>query len=407
MTPDSLPRTASSPGAPSRRTTLLAAGGGLVLLVAAVGLISRGSGEEAPSSESTPAAQADTSKSGGSGKKGPSGAAAPAGAVAEAEAAPRRFDATTCWQDLERFNDTVTIDTFREWATPLLAARDSIVRDYLKERLTELIGGDAGRASTVLGWSKDASPREFNLIMTALRDSEAVHQPQVASKMLELGLDATLAPERRAGVLSALDTQKRLEPAALNKLTQFANEAASGEAGWAAARTIARVMKRDFKQNGNLAPYLDKLLTIGAESPDENIRYLGQMMPMHVAPVLDAEATERFSKILSTEGNDMGRDAAAQNLSLSSDREKVLALFAKTFQSDPALCVRWAVFRFSARMAGKDALPQMADMAVQDPRFQPVYQDFERLYASGTLDWVRIWNGLTNQDPFHCLDRHD
>jgi len=165
-------------------------------------------------------------------------------------------------------------------------------------------------------------------------------------------------------------------------------------------------MKREFKQTGNLGPYMDKLLTIGVESPDEQIRYLGQMMPMHVAPLLDAEATERFAKILATEGNEDGRDAAAHNLSLSYEKEKVLALYAKTFATDPSVCVRWAVFRFSSRVAGKDALPLMADMALQDPRFQPVYQDFERLYASGILDWVRVWNSLPNQDPFGCLDRH-
>lgn len=404
-----LPTLSSPPssGGSGRRKTLLAAGGGLVLLLAAVGFIRGGASEAEVSSESPQATRAAGSKSSGSGRGGSSGAGAQAPAVAEAEAAPRRFDATTCWQDLERFNDTVTIDTFREWSGPLLAAKDPLVRDYLKERLSELIGGDAGRATTVLGWAKDATPREFNVYMMALRDSEAVHQPQVAAKMLDLGLDATVAPERRAGILSALDTQKRLDGAALNRLTQFANDARSGEAGWAAARTIARVMKRDSKQTGNLAPYLDKLLTIAEDSPDEQIRYLGQMMPMHVAPVLDADATERFAKILATEGNDAGRDAAAQNLSLSTEREKVMALYAKTFESDPSLCVRWAVFRFSARMAGQDALPQMADMAMKDTRFQPVYHDFERLYASGTLDWVRIWNGLSNQDPFNCLDHHD
>jgi hypothetical protein len=241
----------------------------------------------------------------------------------------------------------------------------------------------------------------------ALRDSEAVHLPQIAAQLTELGLDTRVAPERRAGILSALDTQKRLEPAALARLTNFAKDPVSGEAGWAAARTIARVMKKDFKQTGNLGPYMDKLLTIGAESPDEQIRYLGQMMPMHVAPLLDAEATERFAKILATEGNEDGRDAAAHNLSLSQDKEKVLALYAQTFETDPSVCVRWAVFRFASRVAGKDALPLMANMAIQDPRFQPVYQDFERLYASGVLDWVRVWNSLPNQDPFGCLDRHD
>jgi hypothetical protein len=300
----------------------------------------------------------------------------------------------------------VTIENFREWAAPLFAGRDALVRDYLKERLTELIGNDAGRASEVLSWARDARGKEFGVYLMALRDSEAVHHPQVAAKLMDMGLDGKLEPERRAGILSALDTQKRLEPAALERLAGFAKDPASGEAGWAATRTVARVMKRDFQQSGTLAPYMDKLLTIGAESPDEAIRYLAQMMPMHAAPVLDAEATERYARILATEGNEDGRDAAAHNLSLSQDKAKVLELFARQFETEQSVCVRWALFRFSARVSGKAALPVMANMAMIDPRFQPQYRAFEQLYASGTLDFMRLWDSLPNQDPFGCLDKH-
>ena len=405
MTPDSLPRSASPlAGSSNRRTALIGAGAGLVLLLAAIGLLARGSGQEvAPADPQTAAALAPKQARSGKG-----GGTAPAGqAGAAAEAPPSRFDATTCWRDLERFNEEVTLETFREWAAPLLASRDPLVRDYLKARLAELIGNDAGRASTVLGWSRDATPQEFGVFMMALRDSEAVHLPQVAAQLVDLGLGERVDPERRAGILSALDTQKRLDPAALDRLSDFAKGPVSSEAGWTAARTIGRVLKQDFKQTGNAAPYLDELLTIGEQSPDEQIRYLGQMMPMHSAPVLDAEATERYAKILATEGNESGRDVAAHLLSLSQDKARVLELFAKTFETDPAVCVRWAVFRFAARVSGKDALPVMAKMAIQDPRFQPLYDEFERLYASGVLDWVRLWNSLSNQNPFGCLDRHD
>jgi hypothetical protein len=409
MTPDSLTSTASPlEGSSSRRTALIMAGIGVALLIAGVGLLARGSGEEEHASGEAGHATAPAGT--GHGHSHPGGSEAPsgqAGGAAPSEERAPRFDSTICWRDLERFNDEVTIENFREWARPLLNSRDGLVRDYLKERLTELIGNDPARASEVLGWAPDATPKEFGIYLMALRDSEAVQQPQVSEKLLALGMDESLAANRRAGVLSALDTQKRLPPAALDRLTNFAKDATSGEAGWAAARTIARVMKRDFKETGTLTPYMDKLLTIGAESPDEQIRYLGQMMPMHAAPVLDAEATERFAKILASEGNEDGRDAAAHNLSLSQDKQKVLELFARTFETDPAVCVRWALFRFSARVAGKDALPVMANMAIIDPRFQPQYHAFEQLYASGVLDFVRVWNNLPTQDPFGCLDRHD
>jgi len=408
MTPESPPRSESPrTGASSQRTPWIVAGLVLLAVLAGVGLISRGAGDEASRAEAAKAATSVGQKQGTSHSGGGGAASGKNAPGAEAEAAPRRFDSTICWRELERFNEAVTIDTFREWATPLLASRDPLVRDYLKERLTELIGNDAAHASRVLGWAREAKGAEFKMLLSALRDSEAAQLPQVATRMMDAGLDTTLEPERRAGVLSALDTQKHFEPAALDRLANFAKDPASGEAGWAATRTIARVMKKDFAQSGDVAPYMKRLLTVGSESPDEQIRYLAQSMPMHAAPLLAEEATERYAKILTTEGNEDGRDAAAHNLSLSKDKARVLQLFAQTFKTDQSVCVRWALFRFSARVAGKDALPVMAEMAVIDPRFQQNYHDFERIYASGTLDFVRVWNSLPNQDPYGCLDGHD
>ncbi len=404
MTPESVHRSASPVTGPQgRRTPLVLAGLGALVLLAGVALLAFGSGggeESLPGAAPTAHARG-SSGTGGSG--GHSGGGAP-----DAEAAPPRFEATVCWRDIERFNESVTIGSFRNWAAPLLASRDPNVRAYLRERLTELIGNDAGHALEVLGWSRDAGPREFNVIMMALRDSEAVHQPQVAARMLEQGMDLTLDGQRRAGILSALDTQKQLDSASLRTLADFAKDPVSGEAGWAATRTIARVMKRDFNAKGNLAPYMDKLLTIGVESPDEQIRYLALSMPMHATPVLDEESSARYAKILTTEGSPEGREAAAHNLSVSSgDKARTLALFAQSFVAEQDICVRWALFRFAARVAGKDALPTMANMAMADARFQPLYQTFEAIYASGTLDFVRVWNSLPDQDPVGCLDRHE
>ncbi|MCY1083189.1 hypothetical protein [Archangium lansingense] len=405
MTPASPSPTSTSPsGTSSWRKPLLVAGTGLAALLAGVALIGRGGSAERPA-EAEPAVAQTQATQAKPQKKGPPGPAAPLAPGEEAKAP--RFTSTVCWQDLERFNDGVSIHNFREWAEPLLNSRDGLVRDFLKDRLTELIGKNPAHALEVLEWSRDAQGRSFGIYLMAVRDSEAVHQPQVATKLLDMGLDNSIAAERRAGVLSALDTQKRLAPAALDKLTNFANDPVAGEAGWAAARTIARVMKREFKQNANIGSYMDKLLSIGAQSPDEQIRYLGQMMPMHAAPLLSPEETERFAKILVGEGNEDGRDAAAHNLSLSTDKGRVLDLFAKTFETEQSLCVKWALFRFSARTAGKRALPVMANMAAMDPRFQGIYQDFERIYASGTLDFVRLFTSLPNQDPFNCLDRHE
>lgn len=316
-----------------------------------------------------------------------------------------RFNSTTCWEDLERFNDHVTLGTFRAWAAPLLAAKDPLVLDYLKGRLAELIGDDAGRAGEVLGWAREASPAEFKLLMGGLRQSPAL--PKLTTQLTELGLDEKLDLGRRAGFLDELQHMPRLEPAALDKLAHFAKDASSAEAGWVTTRAIGRVMQEDFKRTGNARPYLDKLLTIGTESLDEQVRYLALEMEMHAEVPLDTKDTDRLAKLLATEGSEDIRQVAAHDLSLSEDKTRVLELFTQNFETEKDICVRWALFRFAARTAGKDALPAMANMAIIDPRFQGNYRDFERLYASGIVDFGRIWFALPTDDPFGCLDRHE
>lgn len=335
-------------------------------------------------------------------------AAPPAGQEAEAAAGQGpRFDPTTCWRDLDRFNEAVTIKTFRAWAAALLASEDEHVLGYLKERLSELIGADAAQASEVLGWVRDASPKEAGVFLSALRGSAAVHSPQVAAQLTAMSLDSRIPLERRAGLLLALDTQERFSPAVLGKLAELAKDPGSGEAGWAATRTIGRVMATDFNRTGESAPYLEKLLAIGTQSADDDIRYLAVSLPMHADPILDSRATELYARVLSTEGSANGRDAAAHLLSLSEDKAKVLRIFAQAFQRDADVCVRWALFRFAARAAGRAALPTMAEMAVADPRFLADYQIFEQIYESGVVDFERVWLALPSQDPHDCLHRPD
>lgn len=318
-----------------------------------------------------------------------------------------QFDATTCWSELPRFDEAVTVETFRGWAAALLASSDDHVVTYLKERLAELIGADAGRASEVLSWVRDATAKEAGVFLSALRGSEAVQLPQVAQKLTAMGLDGSIPVERRAGVLAALDTQRHFEPAVIGQLSALARDPNSGEAGWAATRTIGRVMATDSKRSGSAASYLDQLLSIGLESTDDDVRYLALSMPMHTDPLLDKQAMLRYAQILTTEGSANGRDAAANIMALSQDKAKVLEIFSKAFRTDTDVCVRWALFRFAARAAAKDALPVMADMATVDPRFQADYQIFEQIYASGVVDFERLWLALPDQDPHDCLHRPD
>ncbi|MFL5356398.1 hypothetical protein [Archangium sp.] len=401
MTPESLHRSAPPPSAPARRAPKIAIALGAVALLAAVALIARGSGDggkpEAPQAAG-PGAQpkeAASANAGGHTGEGGTGMAT--------QKAPR-FSPTTCWEDLETFNEKVTLGTFREWATPLLASKDPLVLEYLKRRLAELIGNDEGRASEVLGWAREASPAEFKLLMGGIRGSQAL--PKLASKLTALGLDEKLDLGRRAGFLDELQRMPRLEPDALDKLAHFAQDASSGEAGWVTTRAIGRVMKEDLSRTGNFKPYLDKLLTISTASPDEQVRYLSLEMEMNAEAPLDSKSMDRLEKLLTAEGSEDVRQVAAHDLSMSEDKTRALEIYEKTFTVEKDICVRWSLFRFAARTAGKDALPTMANMAMSDPSFQAIYREFEQLYASGVVDFGRVWLSLSTDDPFGCLDRH-
>jgi hypothetical protein len=407
MTPESTHRSASPHESPSgRRAPKLAIGLGAVALLAAVALISRGSDEASGTSDARKAAGPGSHPTGSGGSTGGGGPTGQGGSEKSQEKPPR-FAGTTCWQQLDRFNDTVTLATFREWSAPLLSAKDPLVLQYLKERLSELIGNDEGRASEVLGWAREAPPAEFKLLLAGLRGSQAIGQPKVAAQLTSFGLDESIDLGRRAGFLDELQHLKQLEPAVLERLTHFAKDPASGEAGWVTTRAIGQVMKEDYARTGNAKPYLDKLLTIGVESQEEPVRYLALEMGLHAGAPLDTQSTERLAKILATEGSGEVRQVAAHDLSLAQDKAQALELYAKAFTAEQDLCVRWALFRFAARAAGKDALPVMANMAMTDPRFQGDYHDFERLYASGIVDFDRIWFSLPSQDPHGCLDHHD
>jgi hypothetical protein len=407
MSLESLHRPTSSTEPPSsQRQRLVAIALGAVVLLAGVALIGSASPEKASAGGTPSAATPGTQQKGPGGNGATPGAPDPGGTEKPREKGPR-FNATTCWEGLEHFNEAVTLETFRAWAGPLLASKDPHVREYLRGRLAELIGNDEGRALEVLGWAKEAPPAEFKMLMGGLRQSKAIVLPRVGAQLTELGLDERIEIERRAGFLDGLQHLPSLEPAALERLTRFARDPASGEAGWVTTRSIGQVMKEDFTRTGNARPYLDKLFAIGTESPDEPVRYLALEMEMHADAPLDAQDTERLARILATEGSEHIREVAAHDLSLAQDKAQALEIYAKAFEAEKDLCVRWALFRFAARAAGKAALPVMANMAITDPRFQQNYHDIARLYASGVVDFDRIWFGLPDQNPHGCLDKHD
>jgi hypothetical protein len=386
--------------AKSRRVrVVLVAAAAMVALTLLVGLSSLSNGA---SEETTLAQQADaqTPSSRSQSTMNALGHAAPV----EHEERPQR-PIPDCWTGLERTQLALSLTEFRAAARPLLASppRDELLVRYLKERLAELIGSDEAKGLEVLTAALDADSSELSLLLAGLSSSEAVHKPAVAQRLIQMALDDKLDMGRREELLLALETQRTLPEKALEGLAAFAKDERSGEASVIAARTLGRVMGEDFQRTGDAARYTDKLLNLAANAPEEAVRSMALEMPMMADIPWDKQGMDRLSKLMTTDANEGVRELAAQNLSLGQDKKRAIEQFESAFQKEQDRCVRWALFRFAARAAGKQALPAMQQMATQDPRFQDSYRMFEKVYASGVQDFERVWLNLENQDPLDCL----
>jgi hypothetical protein len=164
-------------------------------------------------------------------------------------------------------------------------------------------------------------------------------------------------------------------------------------AAWMAARTIGRVMKEDFQRTGVYEPYWKQLLSVGQESEETAVQLLALEMPSYADPVLDGGSIAALAELLKKDPDRSVREMAAHRLSVTRESERVLAVYREAFPAERDECVRWAIFRFTARVAGAGALPMLAEFAALDPRFKEDHEDFMALYGSGTVDFSRIWLG--------------
>ena len=152
-------------------------------------------------------------------------------------------------------------------------------------------------------------------------------------------------------------------------------------------------MKTDFEHTGSYQPYWKELLAIGQGSEETAVQLLALEMPSYADPILDGGSIEALAELLRKDPDRSVREMAAHRLSVTNQPDKVLAVYRAAFPLERDECVRWAIFRFSVRVAGAGALPLLAEFAAMDPRFAEDKQDFMTLYASGTVDFNRIWLG--------------
>jgi hypothetical protein len=308
-----------------------------------------------------------------------------------------------CWEGVAELERTLTLANFRQALAAAIAGKDRMLADYLQARLTELVGDDPNRALQVLEWAKQADQEAIGVYIEAVKATAAVHRPEVVEGILRLGEDKGATLMQRGAAMDALETQKRFSPATLQRMKTIALDESLDSVSWIATRTIGRVMKEDFERTGTFSPYWKELMDIGEKSDDMAVRLLALEMPSYSNPLIgkDAEELERLARIMRTDRERDVREMAAFRLAVTETPEKALEAYRTAFPAEQDECVRWAIFRFAVRAAGPGALPLLRQMAAQDPRFLQDYQDFQKLYAQGTVDFARIWMG--KEERHNCL----
>lgn len=299
----------------------------------------------------------------------------------------------SCWQGLLALDQRASLDEL--YAALLAAGGDAALSEYLQERLAEVVGRDPARAQQVLAWAHKAGPPVLDGLLGALKRTEAVQDPQIAGGLLRLAGNKEEPLERRGAALNALETQRHLDAGGIAQLKAVALDDASEGTAWLATRTLGRVMKEDFERTGSYKPYWQTLLDLGQRSPETGVRLLALEMPSYSEPLVEEDSVEKLAKIVRTDPDPAVREMAALRLSLSAAPQPALAAMRAAFPEEKDRCVRWALFRFSVRIAGPAALPVLAEYTRIDPRFKEDYEEFRGLYSSGTVDFARIWLGKT------------
>ncbi len=363
---------------------------GVLLLAAAVALLLPRGTSSSPD-DGTPAepSSSATLSAAGSPETSPSGTVPPE----ERKPKDEQIPIPGCWDGLQEFDRTASMDTFRAALLAAIANKDRYLADYLQQRLTELVGNDPSRALQVLEWSKGTSHPELGIYMTALKAAPAVHDAKVSGQLMKMGEDKSATLQARSAALDALETQKRMGAADLKRIKAVALDETVDSVAWVATRTMGRVMKEDFERTGNYAPYWKELLDISGKSDDMAVRLLALEMPSYSNPIIGEDSFEQLSRTLKTDRERDVREMAAFRLGVTSSPDKALEVYRAAFDQEHDVCVRWALFRFSVRVAGAGALPLLQEFAAKDPRFLQDYTEFRDLYASGTVDFARIWLG--------------
>ncbi len=357
----------------------------LLVLLVAVLLMGRSPAPEGTTTDGPAAQQVASSRPDTS---GPTGSATPA---PPPPVAPEVLPVPKCWEGLLAMDQHGTLDELRTALADAASQGDNLLASYLQQRLAERVGEDPLAALEVIAWAEQSG--QPGLYLEALKNTPAIQDPRVAERLLHLGEDAGASLELRRASLEALETQHRFTPEAMSSLKKLALDQNLDELAWLATRTLGRVMKEDFERTGSFQPYWQELLDIGQNSEEAAVRLLALEMPSYSNPLIEGSSLDALSELMRKDPDKSVREMAAFRLGLTGEPDKALEAFEAAFPLEQDLCVRWAIFRFAVRAAGAQALPLLERFAAQEPRLAQDYTDFKDLYAAGTTDFARIWQG--------------
>jgi hypothetical protein len=374
--------------------------GALLLLIFGAALVARrptSSGEGSPESS-----QSDASKS-SSASSSKTPPVHGVGLPKELKPKEDQLPMPGCWQGVAELDKNLSMANFQQALAAAISGRDRMLADYLQARLTDLIGDNPAHALQALEWAQAADNETLSVYIEGVKASAAVHRPEVVERILKMGEDKGSTLLHRGAALDALDTQKRLNPALMARVKAIALDESLDSVSWIATRTLGRVMKEDYERTGAYSPYWKELLDISEKSDDMAVKLLALEMPSYSNPIIgkDPRELERLDKLMRTDRERDVREMAAFRLAVTEQPDKALEYYRTAFPQEQDECVRWALFRFAVRAAGAGALPLLQQMAAQDPRFLQDYQDFQKLYAEGTVDFARIWMG--KEERHSCI----
>ncbi|HZH75029.1 MAG TPA: HEAT repeat domain-containing protein [Archangium sp.] len=376
--------------------------GALLLLIVGAALVARRTAPGADGAEASSNAQDAQAAAGGA-----SSATAPSaqgvGLPKELKPKEEMLPMPGCWQGVAELDKNLSMANFQQALAAAISGKDRMLADYLQARLTELVGDDPQRALQVLDWAQGANQEEIGVYIEAVKATAAVQRPEVVDRILKMGEDKGASLLHRGAAMDALETQKRLGPATMARVKAIALDESLDSVSWIATRTLGRVMKEDYERTGNFSPYWKELMDISEKSDDMAVRLMALEMPSYSNPLIgkDSQELERLARLMRTDSERDVREMAAFRLAVTEQPDKALEYYRDAFPQEHDECVRWAIFRFAVRAGGASALPLLQQLAAQDPRFLQDYQDFQKLYAEGTVDFSRVWMG--KEERHNCL----